>query len=201
MSRPAPPVLTVRYSGAERTFAAGNDVVVGRDLRADVRVADPLISRIHVLLRFDQGRWMAIDNGSLNGVVPQQPACADYRHSGRPAHQYRQPGRSGADLRGGPPPRFSRASSRNDSDADHSAARRAPGPDRTAATAVLAAAAAAARHTTTGNPAGPAYRDAAGTLGQRAAAGASADWTAAGTADLPCAHPTAPAACGRPARR
>ncbi len=68
MSRPAPPVLTVRYSGAERTFAAGNDVVVGRDLRADVRVADPLISRIHVLLRFDQGRWMAIDNGSLNGL-------------------------------------------------------------------------------------------------------------------------------------
>ncbi|KZS62990.1 FHA domain-containing protein [Mycobacterium ostraviense] len=64
----APPVLTVRYNGAERTFAAGHDVVIGRDLRADVRVADPLISRVHLLLRFDQGRWMAIDNGSLNGL-------------------------------------------------------------------------------------------------------------------------------------
>jgi ABC transport system ATP-binding/permease protein len=68
MSRSAPPVLTVRYDGAERTFAAGNDVVIGRDLRADVRVAHPLISRTHLLVRFDQGRWIAIDNGSLNGL-------------------------------------------------------------------------------------------------------------------------------------
>jgi ABC transport system ATP-binding/permease protein len=68
MSRPAPPVLTIRYGGSERTFAAGSDVTIGRDLRADVRVADQLISRIHVLVRFDQGRWVAIDNGSLNGM-------------------------------------------------------------------------------------------------------------------------------------
>lgn len=68
MSRPAPPVLTVRYEGAERTFAPGNDVVIGRDLRADVRVAHPLISRTHVIVRFEQGRWIAIDNGSLNGL-------------------------------------------------------------------------------------------------------------------------------------
>jgi ABC transport system ATP-binding/permease protein len=61
-------VLTVRYEGSERTFAAGNDVVIGRDLRADVRVAHPLISRVHLVLRFDQGRWIAIDNGSLNGL-------------------------------------------------------------------------------------------------------------------------------------
>src|SRR3954464_11213445 len=68
MSRPAPPALTVRNDGSARTFAAGNDVVVGRDLRADVRIAHPLISRAHLVLRFDQGRWMAIDNGSLNGM-------------------------------------------------------------------------------------------------------------------------------------
>jgi ABC-type multidrug transport system ATPase subunit len=68
MSRPAPPALTVRYDGSTRTFAAGNDVVIGRDLRADVRVAHPLISRAHLVLRFDQGRWVAIDNGSLNGL-------------------------------------------------------------------------------------------------------------------------------------
>ena len=53
---------------AARTFAAGNDVVIGRDLRADVRIAHPLISRAHLVLRFDQGRWIAIDNGSLNGM-------------------------------------------------------------------------------------------------------------------------------------
>ncbi|MGO9927452.1 MAG: ATP-binding cassette domain-containing protein [Mycobacterium sp.] len=68
MSPPAPPVLTVRYGGSERTFAAGSDVVIGRDLRADVRVAHPLISRTHLIMRFDQGRWVAIDNGSLNGL-------------------------------------------------------------------------------------------------------------------------------------
>src|SRR5690349_2184710 len=68
MSRPAPPALTVGHDGSARTFAAGNDVVIGRDLRADVRIAHPLISRAHLVLRFDQGRWMAIDNGSLNGM-------------------------------------------------------------------------------------------------------------------------------------
>jgi ABC-type multidrug transport system ATPase subunit len=68
MSRPAPPALTVLYDGSTRSFAAGNDVVVGRDLRADVRIAHPLTSRAHLVLRFDQGRWVAIDNGSLNGM-------------------------------------------------------------------------------------------------------------------------------------
>ncbi|HZC93189.1 MAG TPA: ATP-binding cassette domain-containing protein [Mycobacterium sp.] len=68
MSQSAPPVLTVRYDGSQRTFAAGHDVVVGRDLRADIRITHPLISRAHLLLRFDQGRWLAIDNGSLNGT-------------------------------------------------------------------------------------------------------------------------------------
>jgi ABC transport system ATP-binding/permease protein len=68
MSTLAPPVLTVRYDASQRTFAAGNDVVIGRDLRADVRVGHPLISRAHLVVRFDQGRWIAIDNGSLNGM-------------------------------------------------------------------------------------------------------------------------------------
>ncbi|RDH76103.1 ATP-binding cassette domain-containing protein [Mycolicibacterium moriokaense] len=68
MSRPAPPALTVRNDGSARTFAAGSDVVIGRDLRADVRIAHPLISRAHLVVRFDQGRWIAIDNGSLNGM-------------------------------------------------------------------------------------------------------------------------------------
>jgi ABC transport system ATP-binding/permease protein len=68
MNRPAPPVLTVRAYRSEGSFAPGRDVVVGSDLRADLRVAHPLIARAHLLLRFDQGRWMAIDNNSLNGM-------------------------------------------------------------------------------------------------------------------------------------
>ncbi len=84
MSRPAPPALTVRYDGSARSFAAGNDVVIGRDLRADVRIAHPLISRAHLVLRFDQGRWIAIDNGSLNGMFVNGTPGADRRHPGRP---------------------------------------------------------------------------------------------------------------------
>ncbi|MCX6481920.1 MAG: FHA domain-containing protein, partial [Mycobacterium sp.] len=68
MNQPSAPVLTVRYNGPPRTFAAGHDVVVGRDLRADVRLAHPLVSRAHIVLRFEHGRWKAIDNGSLNGM-------------------------------------------------------------------------------------------------------------------------------------
>ncbi|MEO8815759.1 MAG: ATP-binding cassette domain-containing protein, partial [Mycobacterium sp.] len=81
MSSPAPPVLTVRYDGSQGTFSPGHDVVVGRDLRADVRVPHPLVSRAHVLLRFERGRWLAIDNGSLNGmfVNGQRVPVADIR--------------------------------------------------------------------------------------------------------------------------
>jgi ABC transport system ATP-binding/permease protein len=68
VSRLAPPVLTIRFDGSQRTFAPGHDVVIGRDLRADIRITDPRISRAHLILRFDQGRWQAIDNGSVNGT-------------------------------------------------------------------------------------------------------------------------------------
>ncbi|WP_205876608.1 ATP-binding cassette domain-containing protein [Mycobacterium camsae] len=62
------PVLTVRSDRSHREFAVGPDVVVGSDLRADLRVAHPLVSRAHLLLRFDQGRWLAIDNNSPSGI-------------------------------------------------------------------------------------------------------------------------------------
>jgi pSer/pThr/pTyr-binding forkhead associated (FHA) protein len=68
VSRPAPPLLTIWHDGSERTFAPGQDVVIGRDLHADIRIADPRISRAHLILRFEQGKWLAIDNGSVNGT-------------------------------------------------------------------------------------------------------------------------------------
>jgi hypothetical protein len=68
MSRPAPPPITVCSGAWQRTFAPGNDVVIGRDVRADVRVPDPLVSRAHVMLRCLDGRWVAIDNESRNGI-------------------------------------------------------------------------------------------------------------------------------------
>ncbi|GLD43834.1 ABC transporter ATP-binding protein [Mycobacterium kiyosense] len=68
MNRPVPPALTIRYDGSQRSFAPGYEIVVGRDLHADLRIPDPRISRAHLILRFEQGRWLAIDNGSLNGT-------------------------------------------------------------------------------------------------------------------------------------
>ena len=68
MSRPRPPALTVQSDWSQRSFATGQDVVVGSDLRADMRVAHPLIARAHLLLRFDRGKWVAIDNGSPTGM-------------------------------------------------------------------------------------------------------------------------------------
>ncbi|OBI11247.1 ABC transporter ATP-binding protein [Mycobacterium sp. E2327] len=68
MGQPGQPVLTVRSQRSEGNFAPGRDVVVGSDLRADLRVAHPLIARAHLLLRFEGGRWVAVDNNSMNGV-------------------------------------------------------------------------------------------------------------------------------------
>ncbi|BBX65506.1 ABC transporter ATP-binding protein [Mycobacterium saskatchewanense] len=63
------------------SFAPGRDVVVGSDVRADLRVAHPLVARAHLLLRFDNGRWIAVDNNSLNGVFlnGQRVATVDIR--------------------------------------------------------------------------------------------------------------------------
>ena len=68
MTEAAEPVLTVRSDRSKGSFAAGRDVVVGSDLRADLRVAHPLVGRSHLLLRFDRGKWIALDNNSMNGV-------------------------------------------------------------------------------------------------------------------------------------
>jgi ABC-type multidrug transport system ATPase subunit len=61
-------MLTIWHDGSQHTFTAGHDVVIGRDEDADIRVVDPRISREHLILRFEQGKWLAIDNGSVNGT-------------------------------------------------------------------------------------------------------------------------------------
>jgi ABC transport system ATP-binding/permease protein len=68
MSRPLPPTITVCADGWQSTFAPGDDVVIGRDVRADVRLPQPLVSRVHMVLRCLDGRWIAIDNESMNGI-------------------------------------------------------------------------------------------------------------------------------------
>lgn len=68
MMSPPAPAITIRSGGWQRTFAAGHDVVVGRDIHADVRIPHPAISRSHVILRYLDGGWVAVDDNSFNGM-------------------------------------------------------------------------------------------------------------------------------------
>src|SRR3954462_7334105 len=61
-------MITVSCGDVRRSFAPGRDVIVGCDVRADLRVLHPAISRAHVILRCVDGQWTAIDNESLNGM-------------------------------------------------------------------------------------------------------------------------------------
>src|ERR1700756_4671898 len=71
MTESGAPALTVWYDGSAHRFGSGEHVVVGRDIRADLRIPEELISRAHLVLRFDGGRWVALDNDSLNGMYVQ----------------------------------------------------------------------------------------------------------------------------------
>ena len=61
-------MITVSCGDVRRSFAPGRDVIIGRDVRADLRVLHPAISRAHVILRCVDGQWTAVDNESLNGM-------------------------------------------------------------------------------------------------------------------------------------
>jgi ABC transport system ATP-binding/permease protein len=67
-SQPLPPAITVRVGGWQRTFPPGHDVVIGRDVRADIRIPHPGVSRSHLILRCRDGHWTAVDDHSFNGV-------------------------------------------------------------------------------------------------------------------------------------
>jgi ABC transport system ATP-binding/permease protein len=61
-------MITVCSGHTRRTFPPGRDIIVGRDVRADLRIPHPAIARAHVILRCLDGHWTAIDNDSRNGM-------------------------------------------------------------------------------------------------------------------------------------
>ncbi|WP_133259136.1 FHA domain-containing protein [Mycolicibacterium sp. GF69] len=64
-----PATLTVHVAGGEYTAHPGDGAVtIGRELPAQIRVAEPGISRMHVRLEPAGGHWMLTDTGSRNGV-------------------------------------------------------------------------------------------------------------------------------------
>lgn len=68
MNQPITPAVTVTTGDGRYTFAPGHDVVIGRDVRAHVRVPHPGVSRSHVLLRVVDGSWVALDDQSMHGI-------------------------------------------------------------------------------------------------------------------------------------
>ncbi|TDH48426.1 FHA domain-containing protein, partial [Mycobacterium eburneum] len=61
--------LTVWVGSAKYAFSPGPDVTVGLDPRCDIRLDGPdtAISPIHLVLRCDDGQWVAIDS-SRDGI-------------------------------------------------------------------------------------------------------------------------------------
>lgn len=68
MSQPLPPTVIVCSGDIRRTFPPGRDIVVGRDIRADLRLPHPAISRAPAILRCVDGQWNVVDNDSVDGV-------------------------------------------------------------------------------------------------------------------------------------
>ncbi len=68
MTEPLAPMITVRSGGVRRTYPPRRDIVIGSDIRADLRIPQPAISRAHVLLRCVGMQWTADDNHSLTGM-------------------------------------------------------------------------------------------------------------------------------------
>ena len=64
----APRLLIVAGPGKGRALRLGPDQTVGRGRRADLRLDDPAASRLHVRLSHVDGRIVAADLGSKNGV-------------------------------------------------------------------------------------------------------------------------------------
>jgi len=68
MTRQSAPELIVCVDDIRRTFPPDRAVAIGRDVRADLRISHPAVSRTHVILRCPDGQWIAVDNNSSNGT-------------------------------------------------------------------------------------------------------------------------------------
>ncbi|MFE3545490.1 FHA domain-containing protein [Nocardia sp. NPDC059177] len=68
MSSPGAQTITVRHDGTERVFEASQQITMGRAPEVTLFVDSPLVSRVHAILRFQNGAWILADNGSTNGV-------------------------------------------------------------------------------------------------------------------------------------
>ncbi|HMO84453.1 MAG TPA: sigma 54-interacting transcriptional regulator [Lacipirellulaceae bacterium] len=62
-------ILTGRRSGANFPLDATRENLIGRGTDCHITLPDPLCSRVHAILRCDEGRWSIADQGSRNGTI------------------------------------------------------------------------------------------------------------------------------------
>jgi pSer/pThr/pTyr-binding forkhead associated (FHA) protein len=61
--------LTVAHAGTIKTYRFGRRILVGRSPSADLRLADPLISRLHARIELRDDGVYGEDLGSRNGTL------------------------------------------------------------------------------------------------------------------------------------
>ncbi|AQA23267.1 FHA domain protein [Rhodococcus sp. MTM3W5.2] len=59
--------VVVETDHGRTSYGAGTAVRIGRDPQLEITIVDPLVSREHARLRWDEG-WQLVDAGSKNGI-------------------------------------------------------------------------------------------------------------------------------------
>jgi two-component system, NtrC family, response regulator HydG len=62
-------ITTGRQSGANFPLDATRETLIGRGTDCHISLPDPLCSRVHAILRYDDGRWTIRDQESRNGTT------------------------------------------------------------------------------------------------------------------------------------
>ncbi|MEE2035001.1 FHA domain-containing protein, partial [Rhodococcus chondri] len=69
--------IVIEWDEGRATAAAGQSVRIGRDDSMDVTVDDPLVSREHAQIVWEDG-WFLVDAGSKNGTFVEGRPVARY---------------------------------------------------------------------------------------------------------------------------
>ena len=63
----AHPRVVVETEHGRTSYGAGKAVRIGRDPQLEITIVDPVVSREHARLTWDEG-WQLVDSGSKNGI-------------------------------------------------------------------------------------------------------------------------------------
>ncbi|GEM_PF-6932081 len=73
-TRSAHPRVVVETANGRTSHGAGTAVRIGRDPQLEITIVDPMVSREHAQLRWDDG-WRLVDSHSKNGIYVDGTRC------------------------------------------------------------------------------------------------------------------------------